>query len=208
MEEVKDNQEILVILEKFCYKIKTGITNIVFTYFVSDPSQSIHKNKIPIYLDFDSINLQVCGRKIHRERNNYWNLTISQLNLLDEYLNTHKNTLEEFRLEIENFLSISNEEQAEKFLQKENSEKQKEKDFISNILKNEIKEAKALIIINDNRNFPYKSDKVKELLAIPCNVDEIFYLLNHWEHLTVTRSYVDKFNKERMELIYQGKIRV
>jgi len=79
----------------------------VFTYFVSDSSQMASKNRVMINLDFESIELQICHRKLLVERNNYWRFSPSQLTCIESYLSNNKNTLIEFKSHIEHFLSIS-----------------------------------------------------------------------------------------------------
>ena len=195
---MEEREVVLRVIEKFCFDIKHDILKIVFENFVNDVSQMLEENVIPIGYNFESVELQICQRHIIQDRNNYWHLQPTEIKSLESYLSKHKNSLIELKSEIEGFLGSSYQSQRDKFGLIEKEKEQKEFDFVFDILdKDEVKTKKAFIIIRDNKEYPYKSDKVKALLNIFCNVDQIFFILNHWETLVVQRNYVEKYYKEK-----------
>ena len=52
----------------------------------------------------------------------------------------------------------------------------------------------------------YKNEKIKAFLDIQLNNTQIFNIMNNYENLKVTNSYIEKFRVERQALLVENKI--
>ena len=93
---------------------------------------------------------------------------------------------------------------------KEQEAKEKDEAKLRDILKNNYDLYKEVVtlILNDNSEYPYKSDKIKVLLELELDVETIFLLLQTKEKWTSPRGYINKYYEERKEGIKARKIAV
>lgn len=192
------------ILHSFIFKIRIpSVLNFVYKYYISDNSQLNEGNRVKIDLDFKSIKLQI-NRNILSQRNNYWNLNDSGISLLEQ----NQYILDELKEYIETLLESDLEKQLKEIEKREQEEENKEDEKLLSILSpKEILLPIVKKILKDSREYPYKSDKIKILLAVHLNVDQIYAILANYEKFAATRSYIDKYRQERVDLISEGKLK-
>ena len=205
----QEKQSINYTLKEFIYSIrKSDVCYKIYKYYTSDFSQRISKNRKNIELNFDSIETQ-SKRKILSDKigDPYFDtIKISNIKLIEEY--TSKHGLKEFKDYIEFLLkhSLSDFEKEQK--QKEQEEKDKEDEFLINILnpKSDLLLIPVKNILKSQREYIYKNEKIKAFLDIQLNNTQIFNIMNNYENLKVTNSYIEKFRVERQALLVENKI--
>lgn len=205
----QEKQSINYTLKEFIYSIrKSDVCYKIYKYYTSDFSQRISKNRKNIELNFDSIETQI-KRKILSDKigDPYFDtIKTSNIKLIEEY--TSKHGLKEFQDYIEFLLkhSLSDFEKEQK--QKEQEEKDKEDEFLINILnpKSDLLLIPVKNILKSQREYIYKNEKIKAFLDIQLNNTQIFNIMNNYENLKVTNSYIEKFRVERQALLVENKI--
>ena len=207
--EINQQEEQIIkgVLKYFIYHLRiSDVCNKVFTYYTSDFSQRL--NRIKIYHDFESVELQIKRKILTANSVPYWNgLKTSDIKVIEDFAS--KNGLSYFKDYINSLFKYKLEdfkkEQEEETKQKQNIEDE----FLSKILypKSNLLLIPVKNILKDNIEYKYKSDKVKAFLDIALNSDQIFAILSHYEDFTVTRSYIEKFRIERQSLITENKLK-
>ena len=203
----QDKQTIKRVLKSIVFSIrKVDVCYKIYKYYTSDFSQRIG-NRIPIKMDFDSLELQIKRKLISNQLDPYFReIKTSEAKLVEDY--AIKYGLKEFEDYINNLwkyhLEDFEREQQEEVQQKQNLEDE----FLSKILypKENILLKAVKCILNNSLEYKYKSDKVKAFLDIQLNTEQIFSIMNNYEDLNVNRSYIEKFKAERMALLTEGKI--
>lgn len=204
--EQLDINKIKNILKVFVVKIKSfDILGLVYKYYISDYNQINNKCN---EMSYDFLIKQL-NRKILSEKNDYWELKLSDIKLVEDNLNIlNTKDIKSYIDYLFNSMNIS-EELRKIDIQDKNVEEKKSnkiKDILSprdNILLKPVEK-----IINNNREWPYKSDKIKSLLNLTLSIDQIFNILFDYESLRAQRSYIEKYDKERKENIDNGKIKI
>lgn len=209
--EIKQEQKEIIegILSKFVFKIRSShILNIVFTYYVSDMSQQLESNRVRIKVCYEHIKLQI-QRKILSKDNNYWGFKDSEIKVVEECVN-NKEFDSLFKSYVEQLIASDINVQIQKMEEEEKQEKNEEEERLKKILfpKEELLLKPVQHIINNNREFGCKLDKIKAMLSLMLNTDQIFTILSGYEPWFSQRSYVEKFRQERINQISEGKIKV
>lgn len=205
----QERESIKNTLKSFIYTIrKSDVCYKVYKYYTSDFSQRLSKDRKNIDLNFESIQTQI-ERKILSNKNGepyFDSIKISDIKIIEEY--TSKNGLGEFKEYIEYLLNhkLSDFEKEQK--QKEKEENDKEDEFLSNILfpKSDLLLIPVKNILQSKREYIYKNEKIKAFLDIQLNNTQIFNIMNNYETLKVTNSYIEKFRVERQALLVENKI--
>ncbi|QIG64919.1 hypothetical protein SJC03_245 [Bacteroides phage SJC03] len=195
------------VLNTFIFRIKVSpILLTVYKYYVSDQSQMSDGNRVKIDLNFDSIKLQI-KRKILSQKNNYWNIKDSEVKIVEDLKDEEFDTFKNF---INKCLKENLDSQIKEMEMKEEAEKSEEENRIKKILypKEDLLFEAVKKIIENNREFPYKSDKIKAFLSIALNTEQIYAILAGYENLVSQMGYIEKFRQERINQISEGKIKV
>lgn len=196
------------VLSDFIYKIRmeNSIYKIVYTYYISDYSQMMQGNIVKIGQNFESLKTQI-KRKILTERNNYWALDIEKAKIVEDLAINHEKEFDSLKSLINSSFISDMKSQQREMEKKEQDLKNKEFNRLEEILKDkyEVYGKACYKIIHDEREFAYKSDKIKIFLEIGLDVDTIFYILSEYKKWVSPRSYIDKYNKERHQAILEGK---
>ena len=195
------------VLNTFIFRIKVSpILLTVYKYYVSDQSQMSDGNRVKIDLNFDSIKLQI-KRKILSQKNNYWNIKDSEIKIVEDLKDEE---LDSFKNFINKCLNENLDSQIKEMEMKEEAEKSEEENRIKKILypKEDLLFEAVKKIIENNREFPYKSDKIKAFLSIALNTEQIYAILAGYENLVSQMGYIEKFRQERTNQISEGKIKV
>lgn len=198
------------VLTKVIYQIRNqgSVAGLVYTYYVSDPSQMVEKNKIIIKKDFDSLKIQI-RRKILTQCNNYWGLEDSKVKAVEDLVLYHEDEFDTLKDMITDLFGADMKAQRQAMEKAEEDSKAREFKQFKEVLKDRYDMYKDVCykIIHDDREFACKSDKIKIFLEIGLDVDSITLLLLNYEKWIVQRSYVEKYRKERHQAILEGKIK-
>lgn len=198
------------VLKEFIFQLRTiDILKQVYTYYISDLSQVMGTNsKHKTDLDFEGLKQQI-RRKILSDRNNYWHLKDSEIKIVEEIFQKDKevNLFENY---INELLSTDLDAQIKEMETLKKEEDNKEDARLKKILipKEDLLLEAVKIILQNNREFPYKSDKIKALLSIELNTEQIFAILNGYEKWLSPRGYIEKFKQERLTLIKEKKLKI
>lgn len=209
MENKEKEQIARDVLKKFIYKIRTtNIPSIVYRYYISDKSQALESNRVKVKEDFDSIKLQI-SREILSEKNNYWQLKDSDIEVAEKYLMEEKN-INSLKTYINALLGVNLKEQSVEMEAIQKAELEAEKQIILDAIEsNDENLYKAVFIVIENkREFPYKSSKVDALLELKLNEEQIVEVLKNYDNLKVTKGYVGQIAKKRFEEICDNKRRI
>lgn len=203
-------EEIIIVknvLKNFITKIRTyALFNQIYTYYVSDYSQMNAKDVIKIEFNYESLYIQL-KRKILSQRNYYWEIKDSEIALVEKIVET-----KEFEIQFKEYIDKLFKEDTKELLKEveetEKAIKDADEERLKKILspKEDILLVPVKKIIQDNREFPYKSDKIKYLLMLKLTTDQIFAILQGYEKWISPRSYIEKYNVERQEAIKEKKI--
>lgn len=199
------------ILKNFIYKIRTNeICQLVFHYYTdsdrNDKNYPINTLEYSQSFNFDKVKKQI-RKKILSVRNNYWNLDENKIKLVENICINNSEEFEFLKEYIEDLWTSPLEEQIKEFEKKEKEIKEKEKASLKIALgdKYDTYEKIVTLILKDKIEYPYKSDKIKVLSEINLDIDTIFKVLQLKEK-NLSRSYVEKYNKEKIEEIKQRKV--
>lgn len=196
------------VLSDFIYKIRmeNSIYKIVYTYYISDYSQMMQGNITKIGQDFESLKIQI-KRRILTERNNYWALDIEKAKVVEDLAINNEKEYDFLKPLINSLFKSDMKSQQKEMEKKEKDLKDKELNRLKEILKEKYEFYREVCykIIHDEREFAYKSDKIKIFLEIGLDVDTIFYILSDYKKWMAPRSYIDKYSKERHQAILDGK---
>lgn len=210
MENQEKYEIVKKVLKEFTFQLRTvDILKQVYTYYISDFNQLIGANcKSRANLNFEDLKQQI-RRKILSDRNNYWHLKDSEIKIVEEIFQKDEEAIL-FKDYIDKlFISDLNTQIKEmEAIKKEESNKEDER--LNKILypKSDILLEPVKIILQNNREFPYKSDKIKSLLLIELNTEQIFAILSGYEKWSSPRGYIEKFRQERLNQIKEKKLKV
>lgn len=206
----QEEKSIKSTLKKFVFSLRNStVTYKVFKYYTQTFEERLSKSRAKIEFDFEGIELQI-KRKILSSHSSdpYWsNIKTSEVSLLESFVSV--NGLSSFKDYINELLKYNISD-----FKKEQKEEQKELESLEdkNLIKFLAPKEDLLLIpvkniLKNNIEFKYKSDKVKALLDIQLNSDQIFGILSNYEDFVVTRSYIEKFKAERQQMIIENKIK-
>lgn len=209
--EIKEKYNIVKkVLKEFIFQLRTiDILKQIYTYYISDLSQVMGANsKHKTDLNFEGLKQQI-RRKILSDRNNYWNLKDSEIKIVEEIFQKDKE-VNSFKNYINELLSTDLGAQIKEMEILKKEEDNKEDARLKKILipKEDLLLEAVKIILQNNREFPYKSDKIKALLSIELNTEQIFAILNGYERWLSPRGYIEKFKQERLTLIKEKKLKI